>query len=144
MAKVTAAQWLQKWGTNLNAAGAYVTSGVQRVTTAPGQTAAAAQDRMLANLTAAVTSGVWARRVSGVSLADWQSAMVNKGIPRISQGVTSAQKNKVQAVTDLLSAVDQSVASISSTPRGNLQQNIQRAVGFMTAMAANAPKKKGA
>lgn len=144
MAKVTAAQWLQKWGTNLNAAGSYITAGVQRVQTAPGVAAAAAQDRMLANLTQAVTSGVWARRVSGVSLADWQGAMTTKGIPRIAQGVTAAQKNKVTAVQDLLSAVDQSVASISGTPRGNLQQNIQRAVGFMTAMSANAPKKKGA
>ena len=144
MAKVNAAQWLQKWGQNLNAAGTYIQNGVNAVSQAPGVAAAAAQDRMLANLTAAVTSGVWARNVAGVSLGDWKAAMVNKGLPRIAQGVTAAQKNKTTAIQDLLTAVDASVQVANATPRGNLQQNIQRAVSFMSAMSQNAPKRKGA
>lgn len=143
MAKVTAAQWLAKWGTNLNAAGTYIKNGVNAVQVAPGVTAAAAQDRMLAGIQAAVSSGLWARKVSGVSLADWQSAMVNKGIPHIAAGVAQAQKSKVQQITALLSAIDATQASIASLPKGGLQNNINRAVAWMQNMSANAPKRQG-
>lgn len=135
MAKVTAAQWLSKWGTNLNAASQYITNGVNNVQTAPGQAAAAAQDRMLANLTAAVTSGRWAKAVSGVSLADWKNAMTTKAIPRIPQGVTAAQKSATATITNLLNAVDQAAATANAIPKGGLQQSIARATAFMTAMS---------
>lgn len=134
MAKVNAQQWLQKWGQRMNASGQYITTGVNSVTTAPGQTAAAAAERMLANLTAAVTSGLWAARVSSVSLADWKSAMINKGIPRISAGVTQAEKTKVGVITNLLSAVDNAAAQANALPKGGLSQSIARATAFMTAM----------
>lgn len=143
MAKVTAQQWLNKWGKNLNASSTYITDGVNAVQTAPGQLAAAAQDRMLANLTAAITSGVWAKQVSSVPLSAWKSAMINKGIPRIAQGVTSAQANKVNQVTALLSAVDSASAQANALPKGGIDQNIQRAVTFMRAMSAAAPKRQG-
>lgn len=144
MAHTTAAQWLTKWGKNLNAAGTYIQDGVNGVQTAPGVAAAAAQDRMLANLTAAITSGIWARQVSGVSLSSWKTAMINKGIPRISQGVTAAQSNKVAVITQLLAAVDSATAQANALPKGNIDQNIQRAVTFMRAMSAAAPKRQAA
>lgn len=135
MAKVTAQQWLTKWGTNLNAASQYITNGVNNVQVAPGTSAAAAQDRMLANLTAAVTSGRWAKAVSGVSLADWKAAMIGKALPRIPQGVSSAQKNATQTITNLLAAVDNAAGAARAIPKGGLQQSIARASAFMTAMA---------
>lgn len=144
MATLTAQQWLAKWGKNLNAASTYITDGVNGVQQAPGIAAAAAADRMLANLTLAVTSGVWAKQVSAVSLAQWKAAMINKGIPRISQGVTSAQHNKVPEITALLSAIDSAKAQSDALPKGGIDANIQRAVTFMRAMAAAAPKRQGA
>lgn len=143
MARVNAQQYLDKWGRNLNASGQYITAGVQRVQTAPGQSAAAAQARMLANLTQSVTSGVWAKNVSAVSLADWQNAMTNKAIPRIAQGVTAAQKNKVGKITALLNAVDQASAAAKALPKGGLEEGIARATAFMRSMSQNAPKKTG-
>ena len=143
MAKTTAAQWLDKWGTRLNAAGPYITAGVNNVTVAPGQLAAAASDRMLANLTAAVTSGLWASRVSSVSLSDWKSAMTLKAIPRIPQGVTQAQKTKTAVITSLLNAVDSAAATANALPKGNIQQSIARASAFMMAMNAAKPNIKG-
>jgi len=135
MAKVTPQQWLTKWGTNLNSSSQYITQGVNNVQTAPGVAAAAAQDRLLANFQAAVTSGRWAKAVSGVSLADWKSAMTTKAIPRIPQGVAAAQKNDVQTITNLLSAVDSAAQAANAVPKGGLQQSIQRAAAFMTAMS---------
>jgi hypothetical protein len=135
MARVDAAGWLQKWSTNLNGAGTYIKNGVQRVQTAPGQSAAAASDRMLAGVTNAVSSGRWAKAVSGVSLAQWQDAMVNKGIPRLQQGTAQAVKTKGDKIAALLSNVDAATASIQSLPKGGLQQGIQRATAYMTKMS---------
>lgn len=142
MAKVTAQQWLQKWGTNLSAAAPYITSGVARVTQAPGIAAAAAAPTMLANITASVTSGAWAARVSAVPLSAWQSAMTVKGIPRLAQGITQAQSTKTNAISAFLSAVDAAVADTNTLQRGNLEQNIARSAAFQRSMSARAPKKQ--
>lgn len=99
---------------------------------------------MLTNLTNAITSGLWASRVQAVSLSQWKSAMTTKGIPRIAQGVTSAQQNKVQIITTLLASVDQAAAAARALPKGSLEQNINRAVTFMRTMSAAAPRKAGA
>jgi len=142
MAKVTAAQWLQKWGTNLSAAAPYITSGVARVTQAPGIAAAAAAPTMLANITTSVTSGAWAARVSAVPLSAWQSAMTTKGIPRLAQGITQAQATKTASISAFLSAVDAAVADTNTLQRGNLEQNIARSAAFQRSMSARAPKKQ--
>lgn len=135
MARVNAQQWLQKWSSNLNGAGTYITNGVNRVTVAPGQSAAAAADRMIAGVQAAVNSGKWAKRVSSVSLQDWQSAMIKKGIPRLQQGTAQAVATKTDRITTLLSNVDAAAAVANALPKGGLQQGIQRATAFMTEMS---------
>ena len=144
MAKVTSAQWLDKWGRRLNAASQDITTGVNAVQTAPGQLAAAASDRMLANLTASVQSGLWAKRVSGVSLSDWKGAMTTKGIPRIAAGVTQAQKTAANTITALLAAVDNAAAQANAIPKGGIEQSIQRASTFMRAMAGSKGQIRGA
>lgn len=139
MAKVTAAQWLDKWGRRLNAAGTDIQNGVKAVTVAPGQSAAAAKALWLQRVQE--SADLWAKQVAGVSLQQWQSAMLSKGVGRIAAGVTQAQSTKTQAITNLLAAVDQSAAAANALPRGSLEQNIQRAVTFMQAMSQNAPRK---
>lgn len=136
MAKVNAQQWLDKWGQRLNASSSFITAGVNGVTTAPGQSAAAAADRMLANLTAAVSSGLWAKRVSAISLTDWKASMTNKGIPRIAAGVTQAQKTKGTVIGNLLVAVDAAASEANALPKGGIEQSIARASAFMRSMAA--------
>lgn len=140
MAKVTASQWLDKWGRRLNAASPDIQTGVKNVQTAPGVSAAAQVNLWLQRVQA--SANLWAKQVSSVSLADWQNAMLNKGIGRIAAGVTAAQANKVQQITNLLAAVDKSANAARALPRGTLEQNIQRAVTFMQAMSTNAPRKQ--
>jgi hypothetical protein len=141
MVRVNSQQWLQKWSNNLNAAGTYITSGVQRVTTPPGQAAAAAQDRMIAGITAAVQSGKWARNVSAVSLQDWQNAMIKKGIPRIAQGTAQAVATKGPAIDALLANVATAQAAVAALPKGGIEQGIARATAFMRAMSAASGKR---
>jgi hypothetical protein len=143
MARMTAQEFADKWGRRLKAAQPDIVAGVKRVTQAPGVKAAAQQDVMLNNLAAAVTDGTWAKRVAGVSLADWQNATANKGAQRIAAGVDGAA-GKVQSMAGpLLSAIDAAVAVVEQTPRGDIETNINRSATFAREMAKNAPRKRG-
>lgn len=142
MAKVTPAQWLEKWQRRLNAAGPDITNGVKRVKTAPGEAAAAAAELMLQRLTESVQNGIWAKNVSAVSLSDWQDAMINKGLPRLQQGTAQAVKTKQANIAALLDAVDASAAVARALPKGGLEQSIARATAYMREMSARAPKRQ--
>lgn len=142
MARVNAQQWLDKWGRRLNAAGPDITAGIQRVTQAPGQAAAAAKDRWAAGVQQSITDGTWANNVAKVPLQDWQAAMTQKGIPRLGQGITTAQTKKASKIQTFLSAVDAASADAHALPRGGLEANIQRSVAFQRSMAARAPKRQ--
>lgn len=111
-----------KWQRNTAGASDAIKQGVMAVTQAPGQKAAAAKDLWLANVNA--SAGRWATAVGNVSLQDWQNAIINKGIPRITQGAAQAQ-GKVQAfLQSWLPFQQQVVAGLPA--RGGLEQNIQR------------------
>lgn len=141
MARVNAQQWLDKWGRRLQAAGPDIQAGVNRVQRAPGQDAAAAADRMLLGVQQAIQDGTWQANVGKVTLQEWKDSMINKGVPRLAQGVTAAQKNGTAKIQELLSAVDAAAAAANALPKGSLEQNIQRSITFQREMAARAPKR---
>ena len=68
MAKLTATEFQEKHARRLKAAVEDVRRGIDRVTENPCEKAAAKQDKMLTNLTAAVSSGKWAGGLKRVSL----------------------------------------------------------------------------
>jgi|SRR6267142_680844 len=67
-----------KWKSRTAAAGKDWVAGIQGVTVAPGQLAAARAQEALAGYTEAITSGRWAARVGSVSLGEWQQKAVSK------------------------------------------------------------------
>lgn len=121
-----------RWATNLAGSGAKVTAGVQAVTVAPGQAAARQKAQYVAGVQAAATR--WARNVAAVPLATWQDMMTSKGIPRMGTGAQKA-KTKFAAVIAKIMSTERTIVG-SLPPRGSTQANIQRAVQFMTQMAA--------
>ncbi len=134
MALPTPQQYAQKWATNLGAAQAYQKAGVMAVTEAPGVKAAAAGDRYMAGIQAAFTSGKWAAKVSGVSLSAWQNAYINKGLPRMQTGISTAVANKIPQWTALLNNIATVQGQLDSLPKGGLQNNINRMVAWATGM----------
>lgn len=119
-----------KWNRNLKNSTESIRQGVAAVKTAPGEKAAKAQEKMLANLTAAVESGKWARKVSAVSLADWQKSM-ELGISRISGGADAAQPKMEGFMKEFLPHVEAGKQKIENMPNVTLDDGINRMIAMV-------------
>jgi len=132
MAMKNAAQVAQKWSQNLAGATQAITNGVNAVTVAPGQAAAAQAQVAGANYAAKIADGSWAAAVAAVPLSTWQQAMIKKGLPNLANGAAMGQTKMQNFMNQLLPHVQQAVASLP--PRGTKQQNRQRMLAFSDAM----------
>ena len=134
MAKVTPEEYAEKWGRRLKGSTEDIRRGVERVTVAPGIEAAKAAERMLAKLTEAVQSGMWANQVSKVSLDEWKEAFNVKGLARIAAGVDAASGKQVAMATKLLAAVDAAAAKANAMPKGTIEDSINRMSTYVREM----------
>lgn len=132
MARVTPEEYAAKWSQRTSGASEDYRRGVQRVTTAPGQLAAAKRADYVANVNASADK--WQRKVQAVSLADWQSMAAGKGAANLSTGVQAAQPKMAAAAGKLLSTVDSVRGRVKAMPSGTLQQRMARAQAMMQGM----------
>lgn len=128
---MTADQIATKWANNLAAATTEIQNGVQAVTVAPGQAAARQKSAYVANVQAKADK--WATNTAAVTLSDWQSAMVTKGLPRVATGATAAQPKMSSVMQQLIPYIQNAQRALPA--RGTLQQNIARATAMITAMS---------
>ncbi len=135
MAKLTPSEFAEKWARRLQAAAPDIQKGISRVDTSPTERAAAKQDKMLANVQAAIQSGKWAAGLRRVTLSDWKTAAVNKGIPRLSQGVAGAQPKVSEFAQQLLSYQDSLKGKVDSMPDLTLEDSINRMNTWVRGMA---------
>lgn len=126
-----AQQVAQKWSRNLQGSTDSITQGVQAVTEAPSARAIRQQDALLNNFTTAVTSGKWARNLGRVTLQDWQDRLLKVGIGRITAGAAAAVPKMESFMNQFLPYLEQGVNNLKATPRGGIEQNIQRAVSMI-------------
>lgn len=121
----------QAWAQRLAGSTDRIQSGVQAVTTSPGQAAARQKSAWVNNVQASADK--WAARTAAVPLTDWQQATISKGVPRIASGAQTAQPKFQAFMTQLLPHIQSSVNALPA--RGNLEQNITRMTQFTRAMA---------
>lgn len=125
----TSAQVAAKWQQRLSGATQQITDGVNAVTQAPGAKAAAAKATWLQQVQA--NADKWARNVAAVSLDQWKSDMINKGIPRIATGAQAGQA-KVQTFMDsFLPYVQAGAQKVKSMPKGGVANGIARATAMI-------------
>jgi len=118
-----------KWVTNLSNSTQAITAGVDAVTQAPGQLAAAKVTTWLARVQASAQK--WAANVSAVSLGDWQQAMKTVGIPRIATGAQAKQGKYAAFATKFYPYLASGVATVKAMPKVTLQDGINRAVAMI-------------
>lgn len=126
MAQLSPQQVADKWAAKAAASGNDYKNGIQSVTVAPGQLAAAAQDVMLQKLTEAITSGRWAARVSGVSLSAWQQAAMTKGVANYGTGVQAGKGKMAAAMSYYLPIANQIKEAVRSIPRDGGAGSLER------------------
>lgn len=139
MAKVTAEQYVAKQASRLLGASEDIKRGVANVTEAPGIAAARQADKMLANLTKAITDGTWQKAVAAVSLADWQKRIVEVGIPRMAAGLKANEARNIRTASNLLQAVDDVSAMVKAMPDNGIEDSINRMSTYVREMN----KRKG-
>lgn len=132
--RATPASATQKWVTNIGQSTARITAGVQAVSVAPGQKAAAQSAKWLQKVTA--SQDKWRTRVASVSLTDWQNAMINVGIPRVAQGAQAKQQKMQDFMTSFLPYLQAGVARIDAMPSVTLEDSINRATAMIRYNAA--------
>lgn len=134
MARTTPAEYAEKWKRRLSGSTEDIRRGIDRVTVAPGERAAAAQDAMLQNITEAVASGRWANRTRAVTLQEWKTAARDKGVGRIASGTQAAESKMAAVAQQLLPAVDAAAAAARAIPKVTIEDSINRAATFMRQM----------
>lgn len=132
MTSLSPDQIADKWANNLTNAQATITAGVNAVTVSPTQKAAAAKDKYLAGVQAAVASGKYVRSLQRVDLATWQQAVLNKGLSRLAAGATAAKGKMSGFMSQWLPALAANVAKVKSMPSTTLQDRINRMVQMAT------------
>lgn len=135
MAKLTAEQYAEKHARRLKEAVPDMEAGVNRVTISPTQQAAAKIDKLKANLIKAIDSGKMKRRMMAVTVDDWKTKMLTKGVPRVASGIDAAHDKQVVFATQLLPAIDSAVAEVKKMPDLTIEDSIQRVGTFIRRMS---------
>lgn len=134
MPKVNATEFAEKWAARTAAAVPDYARGVERVSQSPTERAAAKQNKMLQNLTAAVQSGKWANRLRAVSLEQWKEAVRQKGVGRVAAGVQAAKNDMAAFGEQLLSYEAALQAKIQAMPDLTIEDSINRAATWIREM----------
>ena len=135
MAKLTATEFQEKHARRLKAAVEDVRKGIDKVDVNPCEKAAAKQDKMLTNLTAAVTGGKWAAGLKRVTLEEWKKKARDIGVNRIAAGIDGAKTKVVAFAEQLLPHIDRGQEKIKAMPDVTLDDNINRMTTFVRHMA---------
>lgn len=115
---------VDKWSNAMaNATPAY-TAGVQAVTVAPNQKAAAASAKWLARTQAALPK--FEQNNLKVSLQSWQTATVDKGAPRLATGASNAKPKVLAFDTAFYQFLKAGQATIAAMPTDTPEQAIAK------------------
>jgi len=141
MAKnLTADEIVRMWAERGAASAAAVKAGVQAVNEAPGEKAAAQADLWVQNVAKAKEKFIQNSRA--VSLQEWKTAMLNKGITNMQNGYNDRQNQAkfLAFMREFLPHVRAGAEMVRRMPKGNLQQAIARAEAMIR---HNATFRKG-
>lgn len=113
---INTAAILEKWKRNSQAATEDMKRGAQSVTESPTVKAARSVDKMVRNLQEAVNSGRYAAQCNKVTVGDWQTAYIQKGLRNFSNGVQNISPAAQKAMADQQQYAEQVKIELASMP----------------------------
>lgn len=123
------------WATNLGAATTKMKAGAQSLTVSPTQSAAAAVSKWQAAMADPNTAARYQSGLGRVSLQDWQTAYVTKGLPRVATGAQAAVPKFTTFLSTWLPFIQSAAATVRQMPSTTLQDRINRMVAMVNAEA---------
>jgi len=135
MSEKTPEQIGAKWRERAGAASGAYRDGVLAVRESPGVKAVAQEEKLVRNFTAAVKNGKWRKKLSKMSVTDWQTATAGKGADRFVTGVEAAEGKMTEFMRELIPHQKAIQSELASMPSLTQEQNIQRMVHNMKRMA---------
>lgn len=135
MAKVTPEEYQEKHARRLKGSIEDMRRGVERVTESPTAKAAGKKEKMRAGINKALDDGKWERGLKRVSLDDWKSTMINKGLGRVAAGVDGAKEKTIAFAAELLPFQDSLKAKVKDMPDVTLEDNLNRMTTYVRGMA---------
>ena len=132
--KLTPEQYQKKQAQRLKAALGDMREGIERVTEAPGAKAAKAADKWHAAVSQPDVKAKWQRRVGSVTLDDWKSKMINKGLPRVSAGIDNAAPKVIKFAAELFAHQNKLLEQLKTMPDLTLEDSINRASWWIREM----------
>lgn len=133
--KATAAAAADAWKTGFSGAATKYQAGIDSVSVAPGQLAAAQKNLYVQNVQA--QANVWASKVGAVTLTDWKNAAKTVGSMNLASGATKGAPKMQAFMNSFLPQLSSIVDSLG--PRGTFEQNLARFSAYAQALHA----KKG-
>lgn len=135
MARLTPSEAADKQARNLKNSVEDIRRGVERVTTSPTELAAAKKEKMKAKINESIDNGKWERNLRKVSLSDWKTAMIDKGVNRIGVGIDAAKPKVEQFYSELFPFQDSLKAKVRAMKDLTLEDSIARMNTFTRGMA---------
>jgi hypothetical protein len=109
--------------------------GVERVTQSPTEAAASKKEKFRAGIQEAIDSGKWERGLRRVSLDEWKSKMIDKGLGRVAAGIDAAAPKVREFAAELLPYQDRLKGQIEGMPDISLEDNINRMTTWIREMS---------
>jgi hypothetical protein len=119
-----------KWKQRAGAAAKDWTTGIQSVTVAPGQLAAARANEALAGYTQAIQSGRWASRVGAVPLGEWQQKSVSKQ-GNYTSGINAGEQKRARFDAAWMPLMAAAKERLRSVPRDGGASSLSKVQAIM-------------
>jgi len=133
--RVNPEQYAEKHARRLKASTPDIQAGIERVSVSPTVQAASKKQKMLTNLTEAVNNGKWEAGLRRVSLDEWKSQAVNKGLGRIAAGIDGAQGKVTAFAEKLITYENRILGDVDKMPDLTLEDSISRMTKWAREMA---------
>jgi len=128
-------QVAEKWSRRLSGATEDIRQGIEQLAESPAQKAVQKKEKLKARWLEAIDGGKWETALSKVSLEEWKTKVLNKGLARLPQGVEDARPKMEDFMSQLIPYVENVKRKVDAMPDRTLEDRINKMVAFVREMA---------